>query len=265
MHHLSDETLAYLTEVDHHDHEALVAIDPETGHSVGVARFARSEIEPREAEVSVTVADDWQGRGLGTALLERLTERARKEGVHRFTALVQAENRGALALLATLGKPDREGGGPEVRLVIELPDRPGLGAQLARALRAAAAGTLVGAGTLAQRLGDRRARAADMRPVVRQDQPIRTIVVGTDGSATAERAVAAANELAGKLGAEVRVVHAERGNPADALIAAAEEAGADLLVVGSRGMSGAARFLLGSVPDRVSHHAPCSVLIVRTT
>lgn len=52
---------------------------------------------------------------------------------------------------------------------------------------------------------------------------------------------------------------------ADALIDVAEEVGADLLVVGSRGMTGARRLLLGSVPNAVSHHAPCSVLIVRTT
>jgi nucleotide-binding universal stress UspA family protein len=45
----------------------------------------------------------------------------------------------------------------------------------------------------------------------------------------------------------------------------AEEVGADLLVVGNKGMTGAKRFLLGSVPNKISHHAPCSVYIVRTT
>jgi nucleotide-binding universal stress UspA family protein len=54
------------------------------------------------------------------------------------------------------------------------------------------------------------------------------------------------------------------GDPADAIIDAAEEEGADLIVVGNRGMQGAKRFLLGSVPNRVAHHAPCSVLIVHT-
>jgi nucleotide-binding universal stress UspA family protein len=58
---------------------------------------------------------------------------------------------------------------------------------------------------------------------------------------------------------------ARQGDAADAIIDVAEEQGADLIVVGNRGMTGAKRFLLGSVPNRVSHHAPCSVLIVRTT
>jgi nucleotide-binding universal stress UspA family protein len=59
-------------------------------------------------------------------------------------------------------------------------------------------------------------------------------------------------------------LHAPRGDPAEALIVVAEECGADLIVVGNRGMRGARRFL-GSVPNKVSHHAPCSVLIVQTS
>jgi nucleotide-binding universal stress UspA family protein len=59
--------------------------------------------------------------------------------------------------------------------------------------------------------------------------------------------------------------HARKGDPADAIIDLAEELGADLIVVGNKGLTGARRFLLGSVPDKVSHHAPCSVLIVHTT
>ena len=58
---------------------------------------------------------------------------------------------------------------------------------------------------------------------------------------------------------------AREGDPADAILDVAEERGADLIVVGNKGMTGARRFLLGSVPNKVSHHAPCSVLIVRTT
>jgi nucleotide-binding universal stress UspA family protein len=63
-------------------------------------------------------------------------------------------------------------------------------------------------------------------------------------------------------GAEVRV-HAPKGDPADALIAVAEREGADLIVVGNRGMTGARR-LLGSVPNKVTHQAGCSVLVVNT-
>ncbi|HET8862825.1 MAG TPA: universal stress protein [Solirubrobacterales bacterium] len=59
--------------------------------------------------------------------------------------------------------------------------------------------------------------------------------------------------------------HPVEGGPSDALLSVAEETGADLIVVGNKGMTGAKRFLLGSVPNNVSHHAPCSVMIVRTT
>jgi nucleotide-binding universal stress UspA family protein len=73
----------------------------------------------------------------------------------------------------------------------------------------------------------------------------------------------AAEEHAGA-GVEVECF-AREGDPADAILDVAEEEGADLIVVGNKGMTGAKRFLLGSVPNKVSHHAPCSVLIVRTT
>jgi nucleotide-binding universal stress UspA family protein len=60
-------------------------------------------------------------------------------------------------------------------------------------------------------------------------------------------------------------VYARQGDPADAILDVAEEQGADLVIVGNKGMTGAKRFLLGSVPNKVSHHAPCSVLIIRTS
>jgi nucleotide-binding universal stress UspA family protein len=59
--------------------------------------------------------------------------------------------------------------------------------------------------------------------------------------------------------------HPREGDPADAILDVAEEINADLIVVGNKGMTGAKRFLLGSVPNKVSHHAPCAVLIIRTT
>jgi nucleotide-binding universal stress UspA family protein len=58
---------------------------------------------------------------------------------------------------------------------------------------------------------------------------------------------------------------AREGDPADAILDVAEEQNADLIVVGNKGMTGARRFLLGSVPNKISHHAPCGVYIVRTT
>ena len=67
---------------------------------------------------------------------------------------------------------------------------------------------------------------------------------------------------------EVGVIEVETyarvGSAADAILDVAEEQGSDLIVVGNKGMTGATRFLLGSVPNKVSHHAPCSVMIVRT-
>jgi nucleotide-binding universal stress UspA family protein len=145
----------------------------------------------------------------------------------------------------------------------------------------------------------------------------KSIVVGTDGSETANEAVRQAVELAGSVGAKVELVsayepvpeqrlreerreapedlqwainpredvdttleaasqvankagvtvnvYARQGDPADAILDVAEEQEADLIVVGNKGMTGAKRFLLGSVPNKVSHHAPCSVLIIRTT
>ena len=65
-------------------------------------------------------------------------------------------------------------------------------------------------------------------------------------------------------GVEV-ATYARQGDPADAILDVAEEQNADLIIVGNKGMTGAKRFLLGSVPNKVSHHAPCSVLIIRTT
>ena len=59
--------------------------------------------------------------------------------------------------------------------------------------------------------------------------------------------------------------HAREGDPADAILDVAEEIKADLIIVGNKGMTGARRFLLGSVPNKVSHHAPCSVMIIQTT
>ena len=74
----------------------------------------------------------------------------------------------------------------------------------------------------------------------------------------------AARDIAKQSGAKKIRMREESGDAADALISVAEDTGADCIVVGSRGMSSATRFVLGSVPNRVSHHAPCDVLIVHT-
>ncbi len=99
---LSAAELRYLTDVDHHDHEALGALDQGDGRGVGIARYVRSADDPRAADIAVTIVDDWQGRGLGTELLARLSSRAVDEGIHRFTALVAAENEAVSRLLRTM-------------------------------------------------------------------------------------------------------------------------------------------------------------------
>jgi nucleotide-binding universal stress UspA family protein len=76
--------------------------------------------------------------------------------------------------------------------------------------------------------------------------------------------LARAREDAEAAGVERVETFARLGDAADAILDVAEEQGSDLIVVGNKGMTGATRFLLGSVPNKVSHHAPCSVLIVRT-
>ena len=121
MPELTEHMLRYLTEVDHHDHEAMIAIDPDSGQGVGIARFIRTG-RPDVAEVAVTVVDDWQGRGLGTRLLELLAARAREEGISRFTALVLATNADIIDLLGRLGSMHVVGhNGPSVELEAELP------------------------------------------------------------------------------------------------------------------------------------------------
>src|SRR6266516_7112952 len=96
---LSRAELRYFTDVDHHDHEALGALNHADGRGVGIARYIRDAEDPQAAEIAVTIVDDWQGRGLGTELLTQLTGRARCEGIHRFTALASADNAAIAALL----------------------------------------------------------------------------------------------------------------------------------------------------------------------
>jgi GNAT superfamily N-acetyltransferase len=140
---MSPSELRYFTEVDHHDHEALVALDTETEMGVGVARYVRSATDPAVAELAVTVVDDWQGKGVGGRLTAALADRARAEGITSFSALVLAENEQILNLLEDLGsvrEVAREQG--TVELTVELPAR-GLGPRLRRVLRAVASGDII--------------------------------------------------------------------------------------------------------------------------
>ena len=74
---LTDSSLDYLTDIDHRDHEAIIALDPRSDELLGVARYVRVDPNSDRAEAAVVVADDWQHVGLGRALLERLAHAAR--------------------------------------------------------------------------------------------------------------------------------------------------------------------------------------------
>jgi GNAT superfamily N-acetyltransferase len=138
MEDLSEPMLRYLTEVDHHDHEAIGAIDPASGHGIGIARYVRLPDRPDAAEAAVTVADDWQGRGLGTLLLGALADRARAEGIHTFTGVVLAANQEMLEVLEPVARVrvvDREAG----TIAVEA-DVPSDAEELRRMLRVVQAG-----------------------------------------------------------------------------------------------------------------------------
>jgi len=137
---LSDAQLRFLTELDHHDHEALIAYDPVTRDGIGVARFVRSLEQPSVAEAAVVVDDAWQGRGLGSGLCRLLAERAREEGIERFSATLLANNSRALGVLDSLGPSQvvsRDG--PTIEIEVQLPER-GIGDHMRGVLRATACG-----------------------------------------------------------------------------------------------------------------------------
>ena len=134
---LTPAEVHYFTDIDHHNHEALGAVDPGDGLGLGVARFVRHAEDRDGAEVAVTVTDAWQRRGLATELLSRLADRARQEGIHHFTALTADDNEAVDAMLhhgvAGVRVKQREPG--TVEYEIALPPR-GLGEGLEALLRA---------------------------------------------------------------------------------------------------------------------------------
>jgi acetyltransferase len=103
------------------------------------------------AEPAVVVADRWQRLGLATALLAQLVERARAEGITRFSAVILAENRDAIRLLERLSDATRDESGHQLRFDVVLPDSGGAGPTLRELLRAAGAGLLAPARAFMQR------------------------------------------------------------------------------------------------------------------
>jgi RimJ/RimL family protein N-acetyltransferase len=153
MPELPEATLKAAVEVDHVDHEALVAVPLLSTEIVGEGRFIRLPDQPGTAEVGVTVVDAWQGRGLGSMLLARLSERAFEAGIEYFTAEVLAENRSMLALLPGLGQVEAESRGPVVLARVELTGQPRPASPgLLELLTAASRGDIVSLPALLRRL-----------------------------------------------------------------------------------------------------------------
>ena len=116
--------LRYLTEINGVDHVALVAEDPADPDPklIAVGRFVRLSDDPEAAEVAITVADNWQGRGLGSLVGAHLAHAARNRGIKRFTATMAASNTPAHRLMARLTShlEQRHAGGGVDELVLDL-------------------------------------------------------------------------------------------------------------------------------------------------
>jgi GNAT superfamily N-acetyltransferase len=243
---LSNEQLRYLTDVDHHAHEALVAVQDSTGDIVGVARFVRTD-EEGVAEPAVVVLDDWQGRGIGSRLLDALVGRAREEGVHTFAAVVLAHNGAALAALRRLGETRMISQGPNVELQIALPDADVATRSLHHLLRRAAEQSIRPAVSFLHRLA-----VGEEAP----GGPPENVVVAAD-----DASLRTARRLSSALGARLHVVRPGRGDLAAALLDAALEHRARLIVIDGSAPSNT-RFSF-TAWDHVAHHAPCDVLVAR--
>ena len=148
---LSDEDLRYLTDVDDRRHVALLAIDPATGRAVGEARYVRTPGDRESAEVAAMVADDWQRRGVATALLFALMDIARENGLTSWRAIVSADNAPVLTTLERQGARHVSMQDDEVELVIAFPAE-GYPERLRAALREAGQRQLRLIGRLARRI-----------------------------------------------------------------------------------------------------------------
>ena len=117
---LLESDLRYLVDVGCCGREAVVARDPGTGQSVGLARFVKDDGAP-EAEVAFEVVDAWQGNGIGRRLLTELAEKARRQGILRLRAVTTHDNRASIALMRGVGEVLAERRrGPELELVVRL-------------------------------------------------------------------------------------------------------------------------------------------------
>jgi GNAT superfamily N-acetyltransferase len=123
---LSDAQLEYLTEVDHHDHEAIVALDLADLQvpGIGVARYIREPFEATVAEAAITVADEYHGQGAGTILLGALAARARQAGIEVFRNYVLDGNHAMLEVFDHLGAQRQLEADGLWRIDLRVPDGP---------------------------------------------------------------------------------------------------------------------------------------------
>jgi GNAT superfamily N-acetyltransferase len=126
MDRLSDRQLAYFTEVDYHDHFAWVAlaIDEPGSPGVAVGRYIRLADDPTSADIALAVTDEFQGRGLGSVLLEALVDVARDNGIEHFVGHVLADNAPMLALLRKAGAATSWDEPGVLVIDFDLPDTP---------------------------------------------------------------------------------------------------------------------------------------------
>jgi len=117
---LSPREVAYLTAVDHESHAALAALDDD-GSFIAVARYALDSERPCTVEVAVEVADEHQGRGIGSELVRRIVEHAGHNGYRRVRATMLWENARARALFKAIGFRARGSSGGLLDLELELP------------------------------------------------------------------------------------------------------------------------------------------------
>jgi RimJ/RimL family protein N-acetyltransferase len=282
---LSARQLDYLTQVDHRDHEALVAVHESTGEGIGVARFIR--IDADTAEPAVVVADEWQRRGVAGQLLDALAQRAREEGIQRFIAPVLAENTAAIVALARLGSMALEQSGPEVELTVDLSEPSRARSVLHELLATVASGVLEPARGLWELL---------LRNVPPPSGFGRTIVVGIEASEHSAFAAQTAGELASALGLGVHLVAAyrpllddraaieaivadaqrglqtrgvnvavrmQRGDPSLSILYTALRERAGMIVLGAPPPDAGERAPSSSIWSAVAHNAQCNVLIAR--